>query len=314
MYWICFGESPGGMLKAARHSLAPELPAGHIVPLLDDLSQGDLAALDDADARGDILCPWAVGMGDAPGQRDEYLRRHFQTSLPMLGQVDEAVIWYGDNARERCGMLYAVSRLAARGVPIWVVHADSMPAEAQKEPDWLSGKDCGMGVIGVVKNNGKPLRRPQWYLRWRVRRHLRRTYRRGRKTGHGTAYFASTGELSPGDAGYFYEKRRLLSPEECAALAAEWETLCRENAPMRVLEDGRLCSAPEDYYDGLILSEVPVDDVCAASVIGCVIGRHQLHISDMLIYKRLRSLIAQGKVGVVADGETYRDLVIRRGG
>lgn len=304
MYWICFGDSSGGMLKIARKGIDP---AAHIVPLWDDLSIGDLSALHNPAARAESVCPWR---DEAPEEAQSVLHRHFTQSLPALDEMDEAVIWYGDNPRERCGLLYAVSRLYARGIPVWTVHVDSMPLEMQREPEWSDGP----AAFIAVKNNGKRMHRPQWYLRWRIRRHMRRTCRRNRRAGQGHAQFWGVSEASPEDAAYFYDQRRLLSKEDCAEMTRQWQALCRENAPLRVLRDNRLCSAREDYYDGLILSEVPVGATCAASVIGSVMGRHRLPIGDAFIYMRLRGLIAQGKVGVVEDGKSYRELVVRRGG
>lgn len=309
MYWICFGDSAGGMLKCARGSCEPELPVQHIVPLLDDLSQGDLARLDDPEAGEEIVCPWQEDLDIEEGRQDKMLSRESLT----FDICDEAVIWYGENAVERSGLLYVVSCLWPRSVPVWVVYTDQMPVTEQRKPLWLGGGEETLGYIRNRKKNGRPLRRPQWYLRWRVRHHSEREYRRNQKENR-MIEFAGVATLEPDDALYFYKKRRRLTEDECRKMSKEWDTLCRENAPLRVLQSGVLRSACEDYYDGLILSEVPVQDTGAATVIGNVLGRHDLFLSDMLIYERLCGLIAQGKIRVVAEAPTYRDLVIRRGG
>ncbi|MGE4548943.1 MAG: DUF3658 domain-containing protein [Intestinibacillus sp.] len=313
MYWICFSDSAGGMLKGARRSCEPGLPLQHIIPLLDDLSQGDLTRLGNPEAREDTVCPWRNDPDIEDRWKGQALSRHFEGSLLALDTCGEAVIWYGDNAAERCGLLYAVSRLWPRGVPVWTVHVDQISALERQEPAWPDGDEGVVGYICARKNNGRPLWRPQWYLRWRIRRHVQKEYRRNRKENR-VIHFASAAAIEPSDAAYFYQRRRRLTEGECRSMAAEWDALCRENAPLRVLQDGMLRSAGRDYFDGLILSEVPVHATGAATVIGNVLWRHDLYISDMLVYERLRGLIEQGKVRVVTDAPTYRELVVRRGG
>ena len=47
MYWICFGDGPKGLLSVARHDIAPEMAADHILALLDNYSEGDITDVTD---------------------------------------------------------------------------------------------------------------------------------------------------------------------------------------------------------------------------------------------------------------------------
>lgn len=277
MYWIAFDEGARRALKMARRTLAPELPGDHIGALCDDLSRGDLS-----DLRG----------------------------AEVLDRCKEAVLWFGDNARERCGMLFAVSRLHARGVPVWLAHVDAMPLNLRAkrlEPD------CDDGArYFVTTRKGREFRRPQWALR-RLYDHRQRVQERRRLRGD-MMFFAGAFEMSPEEAGYFYEHRRLLSGVEGQRLAARWHELTNENTPLRVLEHGELCSAQEDYYDGLVLSALPCGAVPASHIIGSVLTRHHLGLDGAFLFERLRALAAQGRVTIVQDGNEAGDLIVRRGG
>ena len=114
MYWICFGDSAKGALCEARHDIAPELTADHILALQDDYAQGDISDVSDRAAREAVIAPWR-GDPELDGSwMDELTERHFET-LTRLDKADEAVIWYGKgNEREQCGLRYVVSRLYAR--------------------------------------------------------------------------------------------------------------------------------------------------------------------------------------------------------
>ena len=121
---------------------------------------------------------------------------------------------------------------------------------------------------------------------------------------------ARVNDLGPDKVGRCLSRGRPLPDAERHALAARWRELQAENAPLRAEIDGQLCSAPADFYDDVILAQVPAEPTPAARIIGNVLLRGSLGIGDQLIYKRLQAMISTGKVALVEKGEgAYMDLM-----
>ena len=307
-YWICFGESAGGTLQAGRSRAQKDIP---LLMLCDDLSIGDLTDLTDRTARLETVCPWHDDPEFAD-EREAYLRRWFDERLPALDRVgagDTAVIWYGDNPAEVCGMLFAVHRLWTQGAAIEFVYAGGdVKADDLPKEDHSIACASAVGVITDHEWLNRLLRHvPQFILRILYERARRRSCS---KRGTEVIHFRGAGELHPGYIPYFYGKRRAVPDCEAEALAARWEALVRENTPLRTLQNGKAVSVSADYYDEMILSNVPEEPTRAAIVIGRTLA--DLAVSDLLIYRRLRALIASGVVECVQDGANYRELTVRR--
>ena len=118
MYWICFGDSARGLLRQARHDIAPGMTDDHILALLDNYSEGDITDVTNRAAREAILTPGSGEPEPDGSWMDELVERHYET-LARLDEVDEAVIWYSKgNALEQCGLRYVVSRLYEKHIPV----------------------------------------------------------------------------------------------------------------------------------------------------------------------------------------------------
>jgi hypothetical protein len=83
-----------------------------------------------------------------------------------------------------------------------------------------------------------------------------------------------------------------------------WNALVAEDALLRVINDGRLVSAPEDYFDDFLLARCPVKWVKFHRVIGDTIGNiwdtGQSAGSDLLLW-RLPALIEGGRIACDGD-------------
>lgn len=304
MYWICYGECAGDSLREA-HTLESGLSKEHIIVFEDDLSCGEIVKAGERAQREQTFLRQCAKPEDRMRCQTQ-IARHFETALPALQHVDVAAIWYADNPVEQCMLLYIIKVLHERKVPIWLIHVDAKPLD---NPSSTRRKRLAR-TIAFIKRYGSRLHGPERFRRWRVKRKQNAALRKQERIG--MQYFHNTGELCPEDAAYFYEKRRLLSPLDCQRLSKDWEVLCKENAPLRVLEAGKLCSANADYYDGLILSNMPTSSVPANTVVGRVISRHKLGICDWFVYERMRALIAQGRITIVSQAQGK--MIIRRGG
>ncbi|WP_346704418.1 DUF3658 domain-containing protein [uncultured Agathobaculum sp.] len=319
MYWICFGDSAKGCLTEACRSLDVEMKAEHILALSDDYSQGDIRDVTDRAARADIVTPWRGDPELDGAWQTEYQARHWEV-IDRLDEVDEAVIWYaGGNALEQCGLRYVVSRLYQKQIPIWAAEVGWIPA---REVALANKRVRSTSVVGVITDsrvtNALLRLMPQCILRryaaWIEQRSLQKRVEQSPREG--MACFSTVGEMSPNIVPYFYKRRRQLTQTEQAALLTEWKRMQEENAPLRAMVDGKVQSVSEDFYDEIILSCVPEEEKSrAALTVGRALAKLDEagnRVSDMLIFSRVRALGAAGRLTVVQDGATYRDMVIRK--
>ena len=120
-------------------------------------------------------------------------------------------------------------------------------------------------------------------------------------------------EVEPERFGAFLSRERVLPPAEVRALAGQWQTLRAENAPLRVVEQGRVVSAGLDYYDGLIRQAIPDAPCQAVQIIGTALGKQKVPTGDRFIAKRLQHFIDAGELAVVQPGdEGFYSMVVRR--
>lgn len=318
MYWICFGDSAKGCLAMARKAMEPSVEAEQILALSDDYSQGDIRDVTNRAARTDILTPWR-GDPELDGKwQAEYQARHWKV-LEQLDEVDEAVIWYaGGNALEQCGLRYVVSRLYQKHIPVWVAEVDWMPVQEFSKATPI---DRNAGVLGIVTDSRLMNAVFRFMPQFLLQRYAARIDRRSRETRQkaspraGMVYYATVGEAEPGILPYFYKRRRQMTETEQAALLTEWTRMQEENTPLRAMVNGKVQSVPEDYYDETILSCVPEEESHAALTVGralCKLSETGNWVSDMLIFSRIRALGAGGRLEIVQDGATYREMTIRK--
>ena len=318
MYWICFGDSARGLLRQAQHDIAPGMTDDHILALLDDYSEGDITDVTDRAAREAILMPGRSDPELDGSWMDELVERHYET-LARLDEVDEAVIWYSKgNALEQCGLRYVVSRLYEKHIPMWVAEVNTMPASEIKRINEQTKARHHTGATGVITDS----RALNFLLRFApqalLQRYAARVERRLQKERmtDGIAYFSAVGEVAPNLMLYFYHHRRQLTETEQGQLLSGWKRLQEENAPLRAMVDGRVQSVPADFYDEAILSGITEAEMPAAHAVGRAMGELDMktgnRVGDMFIFARIRALAQAGKIQIVHDAPTYRDMTIRK--
>ncbi len=92
----------------------------------------------------------------------------------------------------------------------------------------------------------------------------------------------------------------------------------RQYAPLRAMLNGKLQSVSEDIYDSFILREIAEqpEQFKMAIVIGNVLGKYQLGISDVWISNRIDKMLEDGVLEIIQDapkGETnYRRILRKR--
>lgn len=111
------------------------------------------------------------------------------------------------------------------------------------------------------------------------------------------------GETHPGEWHKYIELQKNVSSVFIRDCASHWGELQRENAPLRIVLNGQLVSASEKTYDDLIISEINAegDEFREAMIIGRILGKYRLGISDSLISFRIGEMISGGKLTVVSE-------------
>ncbi len=132
------------------------------------------------------------------------------------------------------------------------------------------------------------------------------------ETKDGVTRRANLGERGPTEMGALLQYERPLPDADRHALAAHWRKLQQENAPLRAEQNGRLTSVPADFYDAMILSKAPANEIMVAQLIGKVLVECHLGIGDQLIHRRIEHLKTTGKFTTVHPNEAPYQEIIRR--
>lgn len=108
------------------------------------------------------------------------------------------------------------------------------------------------------------------------------------------------GEIGPGEWGYYLKMQQKASTSFLSMCATKWSQMQEENAPLRIFLNGQLQSASEDIYDSYILLEIEKQPevFVEAKVVGNVLGKYQLGISDAWIALRIDKMIKKGTLEV----------------
>lgn len=132
--------------------------------------------------------------------------------------------------------------------------------------------------------------------------------------GHGTIYalkqpeleekddsivaYTGWGEVEPGHFGAFVHLAVPVSDQLRRCYGNQWKSLQEENSLIRASINGRLRSAPEDLYDCYIRREIDAqpEEFKEAIVIGNVLGKYQLGISDGYIHYRIEKFVQAGEL------------------
>ncbi|RYM05211.1 DUF1835 domain-containing protein [Sporolactobacillus sp. THM7-7] len=125
----------------------------------------------------------------------------------------------------------------------------------------------------------------------------------------------STGEIQPETLMTIYKKNRnaaLLTMEGRNTFENQWKELAATKEVLRIWEDEKVRSVPEDYFDALILKAAKhlqhKDRMLCMRLIGEVIGeiRDTQSIDDFYIEYRIRQLTRNGVLEIVSVPDKLR--------
>lgn len=115
----------------------------------------------------------------------------------------------------------------------------------------------------------------------------------------------SWGEVAPEEWRRHLALEKTVLPVFTQSWAARWRELQAENAPLRAVLNGQLVSMPEKLYDDFILYEIAAEGETfhEAMIVGRVLGKYQLGISDSWIANRIEGMIRAGMLEIVSAGD-----------
>lgn len=95
--------------------------------------------------------------------------------------------------------------------------------------------------------------------------------------------------------------------------AMHWRQLQQENAPLRAIINGQLCSVPAEFYDHFIYREIAAmpETFDEADLIGRIIGKYQLGVSDGWLALRVEEMIERGELKAL-DAAPENNSIYRR--
>ena len=122
----------------------------------------------------------------------------------------------------------------------------------------------------------------------------------------------SWSDIRPGEFAYYLPLESELPNLVQQSMILEWEALKRENAPLRVVLNGKLRSVEMDFYDSFIRKEIPDGTFKVAQLIGLVLSRNRLGIGDWIIAQRIKSMIASGELTVVQMDSCFYGTTLKK--
>lgn len=115
--------------------------------------------------------------------------------------------------------------------------------------------------------------------------------------------YQNWGEAAAEEFAGFLNLEKELSEEEIRMYFFLWNELREENSPLRASVNGKILSVPEDFYDFLIWKHLTKEPVKEARLIGSLLGKNQISVSDVWYAKRIDHYIEQGRITIVEDSE-----------
>lgn len=88
------------------------------------------------------------------------------------------------------------------------------------------------------------------------------------------------GEVSPEEFDLFIAFEKKLTQVEKERCAKKWQELRVENSPLRAIVNGEILSVPENFYDFLILSNLPNEEFVIEDLIALLMGKYSIGVSD----------------------------------
>jgi len=124
-------------------------------------------------------------------------------------------------------------------------------------------------------------------------------------------------EIEPEKLGHHLALQRAVSVGFAMMAYTEWEKLREENASLRAMVNGTICSVSADFYDSIIRRELQkqAEEFKESNFIGYLLVNTCLSaVGDEFIHQRLMVMVQQNYLNVIVPSEegSYRGQILRK--
>lgn len=279
MLEVVFSDSEKGSMKAAKNYDAKTMLGGAIGYFGKKPTKSELEKQFEGQAVGgfqDVVnIGFSLDIGDISGEIDGNERQNVFRKL--WGRFDfdnkEQEQFFQNQRKDMEKLLSA----AKDGMPIriWKSNVPYSTCGFHYVCHLLRNIDCNISVVSLPEYNPISENEIEEYSHW--------------------------GEV---EASKFYQLLYLekqLTKIEKRIISGHWQGLMEENAPLRAILNGKITSVPENFYDFIIMKNLPDSDFFMARFIGKLLGEYRLGISDSWYALRIDKMIEEKKLIVVEN-------------
>lgn len=283
MLEIVFSDSTKGAMKVAKNYNKENMIGGAIGYIGKKPSKKELEKQFEGKAIGgsskDVVCiGFNLDIGDiASGIDSEERRNEFIRVFGSVNFKDNEIERFFNSQREDFEKLLIAAK-TGEPIRVWKSNTPFSACAFACLCDTLRNIECKISSISL----------PEY---WET-------------SDNTTQSCADWAELPPGQFYRFLPLEREISNIEKRLQSSLWNDLKAENAPLRALVNGKLISVPKDFYDQIIIKNIPDQEFVMAQLIGTILGKYRLGVGDAWYALRIKKMIAENKLEIVADKDT----------
>jgi hypothetical protein len=283
MLEVVFSDSEKGSMKAAKNYNAKTMLGGAIGYIGKKRTKAELEKHFEGQAVGgnsqDVVnIGFLLDIGDISGEIDGNERQN--VFREVWGRFDfdkkEQEQFFQNQRKDMEKLLSA----AEEGIPIriWKSSAPYSTCGFHFVCHLLRNIDCNISVVSL----------PKYYPIFE----------------NEIVEYSHWGEVAAGKFYQFFSLEKQLTKIEKRIISENWDDLIEENAPLRAILNGKLTSVPENFYDFIIMNNLPDSDFIMAGLIGKLLGEYRLGISDSWYALRIEKMIEENKLIVVENKDS----------
>ena len=122
---------------------------------------------------------------------------------------------------------------------------------------------------------------------------------------------SGTGGLAPEHFYHLAAEAKPVGAWERAACSDEWNRLAAENAPLRAVVNGRLCSVAADFYDAFLRQNITGQAQRVMELIGLSLVHGPPGISDWWYAQRIRNMLAAGELVTLQPAARFYSATVK---
>jgi len=280
MLEVVFSDSEKGSMKIAKNYNAKTMPAGAAGYIGKKPTKGELEKHYEGQAVGgnpqDVVnIGFMLDIGDISGEIDGYGRQSVFCKLWGRFNFDkkEQERFFQDQRKDMEKLLSAAENGTL--IRIWKSNAPYSTCGFYYVCNILRSIDCSISVVSL----------PECF----------------QASENEIVEYGHWGEVEAGKFYQFLPFEKQLTRIEKRIFSDCWRGLMAENAPLRAVINGKLASVPENFYDFIIMDNLPEGDFNMARFIGMLLGKYRLGISDSWYAYRIDKMIEDDKLMVIEN-------------